>query len=127
MIQFKKLRIYCFYTEIAFNGAAKIENEHQKYLDYHLILNNFLVYFNPIFHIPTMVEHPCAPNFISSIFLHCENMYDNRAALKDRLWFLLHDYYIVAKWQHATSFMWCCVVMATDIVIMELRKLAEKR
>lgn len=108
---------------------AKIERENQKNLNYHLSFNMFLVYFNPVLHIFTVAKNPCTPKFISSLYFHCENsiQIQNTASLVDKFVFLAFEYYNIAKWKYAVSFMWCLFYMGTDIVRMELQKLARIR
>ncbi len=96
----------------------KIETENQKYLNCHLLFNTFLVYFNPVVHIFTLTENPCAPYFISSLYFNCENSFDNAHSLGDKIVFLIFEYYI-AKWQYAVSFMWSSLCMGTDIFRVE--------
>ncbi len=103
---------------------TKFETKNQKYLNYHLAFNTFLVYANPLLHIFTVAENPCTPNFISSLFFNCENSFEKTASLKDKTFFLIFEYYNIAKWQYAVSFMWCCLYMGIDIVHVELQKLS---
>lgn len=85
--------------------------------------NTFLFYANPLFHFYIVYHNACAPNFISSLFLHCNNSLEDSATLEEKLFFLVLEYYNILKWQYVVMFMWICIFIGTDVVGLELKKI----
>lgn len=102
---------------------ARIEYKCFSNLSVHLSFNTFMLYVNPLLHFYIVYHNTCAPNFISSLFLHCSNSLEDSATLKEKFFFLVFELYNVVKWQYVVSFMWICIFMGTEVVGVNLKKM----
>ncbi|OXA46419.1 uncharacterized protein LOC118437688 [Folsomia candida] len=100
------------------------ESKSQKYLTYYVYLGLIMLAANPTIHILLVDESPCAPHFVSSLFLPCEGFRDYYIPFLHKIPFMAIEYYLTTVFFFSWSFNWAVIFLGMSWIVAELRRMS---